>query len=388
MLLDDRLSKELEKLKRENLYRARTVRQGKQGALIRIGECEYLNFSSNDYLGLASHPLVIQAFKAGLDTYGVGSGGSALITGNTQIHQKLEEKLAERTKRSKVLLFNSGFTANVGIIDALVGRGDHLLLDRLSHASLIDGARLAGAKLLRYRHVDMDHLDQLTEKKQAKTWVVTESLFSMDGDQAPLQQIADLCDRRSAHCYVDDAHGFGVYGENGAGCVNAAGLSQQEVPVLIATFGKAVGVGGAFVAGSEVLVETLIQKARTSIYTTAMPPAQAAAILQSLELIEKEAWRREKLFERIAQFRKGACDRQIPLADNAHGPIQPIILKDSEKVMNVSNALLNKGIKVSAIRPPTVPRGTARLRITITAAHKKEHVDKLLSALSDILNHV
>ncbi len=383
--LEEKLVKNLQQKREENLYRARSTRQKPQGAYIQIDDRQYLNFCSNDYLGLANHPEIISAAKSALDEYGVGSGASALVTGHTKIHQQLEEALAEFTNRSKVLLFPSGFGANVGIISALAEKNDHLIMDKLCHASLIDGARLSGAKLQRYSHLETGNLDRLIQKADQASWVITESLFSMDGDSAPLEEISAICQKNSANCYVDDAHGFGVYGENGAGSVNAANLSEKEVPVLVATFGKAFGVSGAFVAGSEALIETLIQSARSYIYTTAMPPALAAAVLKSLELVKTENWRREKLFDLVQRFREKAADRGIPLSENAHGPIQPVVIGDSSEAIKISDQLADKGIKISAIRPPTVPKDTARLRITFSAAHEEEHIDSLVIALSEVL---
>ncbi len=385
MSLEDKLEKNLQQKHKENLYRVRSIRQKTQGATIQINDRQYLNFCSNDYLGLANHPEIISAAKSAFDEYGVGSGASALVTGHTKIHQQLEEELAVFTDRSKALLFPGGFAANVGIISALADKDDTLIMDKLCHASLIDGARLSDAKLQRYRHLDAESLEQRVEKADQDSWVITESLFSMDGDSAPLEEISAICQKSSANCYVDDAHGFGIYGENGAGSVKAANLSEQEVPVLVATFGKAFGVSGAFVAGSEALIETLIQSARSYIYTTAMPPALAAAVLKSLDLVKTENWRREKLFDLVQQFREKAAERGIPLSENAHGPIQPVVIGDSNKAMKISKQLADKGIKISAIRPPTVPKDTARLRITFSAAHEEEHIDSLVLALSEVL---
>ena len=386
MLLDEKLTKILQKKHSDNLYRTRSIRQKAQSANIQINDYQYLNFCSNDYLGLANHPEMISAAKKGLDEYGIGSGASAMITGYTEIHQQLEEALAEFTDRSKVLLFPSGFAANIGIISALTDKNNLLIMDKLCHASLIDGAKLSGAKFQRYNHLDIKSLKQKTEKTDQDTWVITESLFSMDGDSAPLEEISASCQEISAVCYVDDAHGFGIYGESGAGSVKAANLSEQQVPVLVATFGKAFGVSGAFVAGSEALIETLIQNARSYIYTTAMPPALAAAVLKSLDLVKTENWRREKLFDLIHRFREKAAERGVLLSKNAHGPIQPVIIGNSEKAIRISEQLADKGIKISAIRPPTVPKDTARLRITFSAAHEEEHIDSLVKALSEVLD--
>lgn len=392
MSLDDQLERSLQTRHQENLYRTRSVRQKSQGAFIQINNRQYLNFCSNDYLGLANHPEIISAAKNALDEYGVGSGASALITGHTKIHQQLEEELANFTNRSKVLLFSSGFAANVGVLSALVDQKDCLIMDKLCHASLIDGGKLSGAKLQRYHHLDTENLeyrlDQNSDQNrgQKNNWVVTESLFSMDGDQAPLGKLSAVCEKYSANRYVDDAHGFGIYGGNGSGSLNAANLDEQQVSVMVATFGKAFGVSGAFVAGSETLIETLIQSARSFIYSTAMPPAIAAAVLKSLELVKSENWRREKLFDLVQYFREKASEQGIPLSENVHGPIQPVIIGESDRVLKISEQLVEKGIKISAIRPPTVPKGSARLRITFSASHEKKHVDSLVTVLSEVLS--
>ncbi|MFK8066860.1 MAG: 8-amino-7-oxononanoate synthase [Gammaproteobacteria bacterium] len=385
MSLDDQLENYLLERHKQNLYRTRSVRQNHQAAYILFENRKYLNFCSNDYLGLASHHEIIFAAQSALQEYGVGSGASALITGHTKIHQQLEESLAEFTCRSKVLLFSNGFAANIGVLGALANKKTNLIMDKLSHASLIDGAKLSGSKLRRYQHLDMHNLERLLENKDPNEFlVVTESLFSMDGDLAPLNEISDICKKNSANAYVDDAHGFGVYGENGAGSLTAAGLNEQQIPVMVATFGKAFGAAGAFVAGSEILIETLVQKARSYIYSTAMPPAMAAAILKSLELVKKDNWRREKLFDLVTYFREKASARGIPISENALGPIQPIMVGDSDKALKHSQLLEEKGIKISAIRPPTVPENTSRLRITFSAAHEKQHIDSLVSALGDV----
>ncbi len=390
MSLDVNLTKELQKKRSENLYRVRVVRSREQNSYIQLGEHQYLNFCSNDYLGLSNHPEIIAAAKEGLDEYGLGSGGSALITGYTDIHRELEVALAEFTGRSSALLFSSGYAANIGVLSALAKKNDHLFMDKLCHASLIDGAKLSGAKLRRYKHLDTKNLKEMLTlipiaEIGKEKWVISESLFSMDGDLAPLNEISKLCEKDNTTMYVDDAHGFGIYGENGAGSLSAVNLTEEQAPVMVATFGKALGVAGAFVAGSEALIESLIQNARSYIYTTALPPAQAAAILKSLRLVRTENWRREKLFNLIGEFRHKASKRGIPLYENALGPIQPIFVGDSEKAMNISQSLADKGIKVSAIRSPTVAKNSARLRVTFSASHEESQVDSLIEGLSEVL---
>lgn len=389
MSLDDQLQAGLRRQREKSLYRTRLIRTDPQGAEITLDNKKYLNFCSNDYLGLANHPELVKAAKAALEKYGTGSGGSSLITGYTDVHQRLEEALAEFTDRSRVLLFTSGFAANAGTISAITGRKNSIFMDRLCHASLIDGARLSGAKIWRFRHLDLNHLGELLSRVKAEnSWVVTEALYSMDGDIAPLHKIVEHCAQHSASLYVDDAHGFGLLGEEGAGGINSFGLTQDQAPVLVATFGKALGVSGAFVAGSENLIETLIQRCRTYIYTTAMPPAQAAMILKSLELTRTQSWRREKLFELIARFREKATQRGIPLNEQATGPIQPILIGNAERAIRISQALKDKGLLITAIRPPTVQQGRSRLRITLSASHTFEHLGRLTTGLAQSLEHV
>ena len=388
MSLDVQLQAGLKRQRDRSLYRTRQIRTTPQGAEIIIDDKKYLNFCSNDYLGLTTHSEIKKAANVALKKYGMGSGGSALITGYTDVHQQLEEALAEFTDRSRVMLFTSGFAANTGTISAIIGRKNHLFMDRLCHASLIDGARLSGAKIRRFQHLNISHLGELLDQQHGDgNWVVTESLFSMDGDVAPLRKIYEQCNDHSASLYVDDAHGFGLLGKGGAGGVSSFGLTQEEVPVLVATFGKALGVSGAFVAGSETLIETLIQRCRTYVYSTAMPTHQAAAILKSLELVRAESWRREKLFELISRFREEAARRGIPLNDRATGPIQPILIGDAERAVRVSQVLKDKGLLITAIRPPTVPQGGSRLRITLSACHTFEQLDDLLAGLAQSLEH-
>lgn len=388
MSLDAKLNKALEQKKKEKLYRVLQARQAEQTTSIQIDGKHYLNFCSNDYLGLANHPEIINAAKEGLDKYGLGSGGSALVTGYTAIHQRLESELAEFTERSRALLYTSGFSANLGVCSTLLNKTDDVYLDKLCHASLIDGVRLSEAKIRRYAHLDHENLNTLLTKSTSdEKWVISESLFSMDGDLAPLSELAKECKASKANLYIDDAHGIGVYGACGAGYLNAKKLTEQQVPIMVATFGKAFGAAGAFVAGSEALIETLIQNSRSYIYTTAMPPSNAAAILKSLSLIKKDNWRRDKLFNLVAYFRHAAAEKGIPLSENAHGPIQPVIIGDSEKTLRISKALAEHGIKITAIRAPTVAKNAARLRVTFSAAHDERQIDYLVSTLATIFDN-
>ncbi|MCX7087349.1 MAG: 8-amino-7-oxononanoate synthase [Methylococcales bacterium] len=377
------LSAELQQLKQQNLYRSRRLVDTPQGVHSQVDGVLKLNFCSNDYLGLANHPEVVRAFQAAASQWGVGSGSAHLVCGHTREHHALEEELADFTGRDRALLFSTGYMANTGIIAALVGRGDTVLEDRLNHASLLDGGLLSGARFRRYAHADSAHLQRTLLAGQGRQLIVTDGVFSMDGDCAPLSSLVIAAKAHDAWLMVDDAHGFGVLGATGAGVVECAGLSQQDVPVLVGTLGKAFGTSGAFVAGSELLIETLIQKARPYIYTTAMPAAIAAATRVSLRLLIAENWRRDKLAQLVQQFRQGATQLGLQLMPSL-SPIQPIVVGSSQQALWMSEQLLQRGFLVSAIRPPTVPQGSARLRITFSAAHDASQVTQLLAALQQI----
>ena len=367
----------------DGLYRRRRTLSSAQGVRVVVDGRELLNFCSNDYLGLASHPTVIAAFQQAAARYGVGSGSSHLVCGHSAEHHALEEELAIFTGRERALLFSTGYAANTGIVQALVGRGDAVFEDRLNHASLIDGGLASGARFQRYRHNDVAHLkEQLENSSAAKKLIVTDGVFSMDGDVAPLAVLAALAQQYDAWLMVDDAHGFGVMGAQGGGVAEHFGLGVQRLPVLMGTLGKGAGSFGAFVAGDNDLIEYLINTARPYIYTTALPPAVAAASRASLVLIRAGQGLRESLRERIAQFRNGASILGLDLMPS-DTPIQPILLGSNERALAWSAALERQGCLVSAIRPPTVPVGQARLRVTLTAAHQVEDVDHLLQALAD-----
>ena len=363
------------------LYRSRRIIDSAQGVALTVDGQRVVNFCSNDYLGLANHSAVVAALSAGATQYGVGSGSAHLVCGHSRVHQQLEHALAEFTGRDRAVLFSTGYMANIGCIGALVGAGDAIFEDRLNHASLLDGARLSGARFKRYHHGDPTHLQRfLAASSGVRKLVVTDGVFSMDGDLAPLPELVRVAQHQAAWVMVDDAHGLGVLGAQGQGVVEHYHLSQEDVPVLIGTLGKSFGTAGAFVAGSESLIETVIQKARSYIYTTALPPALAAATLVSLQLLVNDDWRRERLQDRIQQFRSGARQLGLPLTDSTTA-IQPVLVGDSHQAMRLSDALLAENIWVSAIRPPTVPLGGARLRITFSALHEAHHVDRLLCVL-------
>lgn len=387
--MDDVLQRALNERRTHNLYRSRKVVESAQGAEVIVDGKKYLNFCSNDYLGLANHPDLISAFKTAADEYGVGSGASHLVCGHTALHHQLEEKLAEFTGRPRALLYSTGYMANLGVVNALLDKNDFVFEDKLNHASLLDAGLLSGARFQRFLHNDLDSLESRlaraadAENGDARKLIVVDGVFSMDGDCAPLPQLAALAQKHAAWLMVDDAHGIGVLGTHGAGCAEYFNLDQQQLPILMATLGKAFGTFGAFVAGSEALIETLIQFSRTYIYTTAMPAAVAAATLRSLELVIAESWRREHLQNLIARFRRGAEQIGLQLF-SSNTAIQPLLIGDAAEAMRWSAALAACGIWISAIRPPTVPANTARLRITLSAAHSEAQVDRLLDALAQV----
>jgi 8-amino-7-oxononanoate synthase len=340
-------------------------------------------FCSNDYLGLAQHPQVIAAQHEASTRYGVGSGAAHLISGHSAPHHALEVQLAAYTGRERALLFSTGYMANLGVLAAFAARNETILEDRLNHASLIDGARLSGARLLRYAHADAAAAARSLEGRTDCTVIATDGLFSMDGDVAPLRELAALAARQRAWLLVDDAHGLGVLGASGRGSLELAGLSAQAVPLLVGTLGKAFGGFGAFVAGDRDVIELLLQRARTYIYTTALPPGVAAAASAALQLAQREGWRRKQLHSLVARFRAGAAARDLPLSAST-SPIQPLIAGDTARALRLSEALYALGFWVSAIRPPTVPEGAARLRVTLSAAHREADVDELLVALDRV----
>ncbi|KMN17229.1 8-amino-7-oxononanoate synthase [Pseudomonas weihenstephanensis] len=366
----------------DNLYRQRPLLESPQGPQVVVDGQPLLAFCSNDYLGLANHPQVIEAWQAGASRWGVGGGASHLVIGHSRPHHALEEALAEFTARPRALLFSNGYMANMGAVTALAGQGDTVLEDRLNHASLLDAGLLSGARFSRYLHNDAASLASRLEKAVGHTLVVTDGVFSMDGDVANLPALAHEARAKGAWLMVDDAHGFGPLGATGGGIVEHFGLSQHDVPVLVGTLGKAFGTSGAFVAGSEALIESLIQFARPYIYTTSQPPALACATLKSLELLRSEHWRREHLNALIRQFRAGAQQIGLQLMDS-FTPIQPIMIGDSAEAVRLSQQLRERGVLVTAIRPPTVPVGSARLRVTLSAAHTEAQVQLLLNALND-----
>ncbi|GAB5452301.1 MAG: 8-amino-7-oxononanoate synthase [Halioglobus sp.] len=382
MVFSQRLQDSLAQKQREDLYRTRASLQSAQGPVVQLAGREYLNFCSNDYLGLAAHPRLIERFSAAASRHGVGSGASHLVCGHSALHEELEAALAAFTGRERAVLFSSGYMANIGVLTTLLQRGDCVFEDRLNHASLLDGGLFSGARFKRFAHNDVSDLQHKLERATAPSLVVVDGVFSMDGDQAPVVELAQVCAAQNAWLMVDDAHGFGVFGENGAGTLEQAGLGETDVPVLMATLGKALGTAGAFVAGPAVLVDALIQSARNYIYTTASPPAVAAATLEALAILREEPGRRAHLHALIERFRQGAQQLQLPLMDSI-SPIQPLLVGEPGAALALSEKLRARGVLVGAIRPPTVPAGTARLRITLSAAHSAAQVDTLLDCLAD-----
>jgi 8-amino-7-oxononanoate synthase len=343
----------------------------------------YLSFCSNDYLGLANQPRLIAALQQGAQQWGVGAGAAHLVSGHFEPHHLLEQELAAFVNKPTALLFSTGYMANLGTVQALVGKGDTVFADRLNHASLNDAMLLSRAAVRRYRHNDMAQLAQLLEKTQSgRKLIITDAVFSMDGDLAPLPELLALCERHDAWLLVDDAHGFGVLGERGRGSLAHCDIVSPRI-VYMATLGKAAGVFGAFVAAEQAVIDTLVNHARSYVYTTATPPALAGAVLESLECIGQGDALRGHLRNLIAQLRNGLADLPWKLmpSDTA---IQPLLIGDNQAALALSEGLRERGIWVAAIRPPTVPQGTARLRITLSAAHSARDVAQLIASLHEL----
>ncbi|MCV2885990.1 8-amino-7-oxononanoate synthase [Aestuariibacter sp. AA17] len=371
---------------REGLLRKRQSLAVSTGTLIDVAGQHYINFSSNDYLGLRQSMPVLQAWVDGLSLYGGGSGASPLVTGHTQAHLALETYLAEHLQRDNVVLFNSGFSANQAICRAFGQVGGSVICDKLMHASFIEGMASAVTDYKRFKHNDYAHAETLLAQRQGETLLATEGVFSMDGDKADLVGLSALCEAQDAWLMVDDAHGFGVLGETGLGSAQASGLNQSQLPVVMGTFGKAIGTGGAFVAGPESFIEYLVNFAKEYVYSTAMPPAQACATLASIQHIACSDVR-EQLNHNITLFKQLAVKHDIPLlpSDTA---IQPVMVAGVERVLAVGEKLKSLGIWATAMRAPTVPKGQERVRITLSAAHTDADISALVDALSISLNSV
>ncbi len=374
------IGRRLQEQKDQHLYRQRRILETAQSHRVRCNGQDLINFCSNDYLGLANHPRVIKAAQHAAQQFGVGSGASHLVVGHSALHEQLEERLADWVQRPRALLFSTGYMANVGVLSALLQRGDTVIQDKLNHASLLDGATQSRATLLRYQHNSVDHLQQRLASAKGRCLVATDAVFSMDGDVAPIEHIAQSCSRHNAWLMLDDAHGLGVLGQ-GRGVLQEYNLGLEQVPVYMATLGKALGTFGAFVAGDHDLIEFLIQFARPYIYTTAIPPAIAAATLESLQLLQQESWRVEQLQSRIAYFRQRASQAGLSLMPSTTA-IQPLMVGASDRALRMSELLRDQGLLVGAIRPPTVPANTARLRVTLCAEHSELQIERLVDALA------
>ena len=379
--LEDSLREWLTGRRAEHQFRERRISESPQQPVMRVEGRRLLAFCSNDYLGLANHPLIVEAVIKGTRKWGVGAGASPLINGYGKAHQQLEEEFAHFVARPRALLFPSGYMANMGILAALLSEGDEVLQDRLDHASLAQAGTLSGAHLSRYRHADPQSLlGELRKAGPGLRLVVTDGVFGIDGDLAPLAQIAEVCAASGAHLSVDDAHGFGVLGKSGCGTCELLGVQPD---LLTCTLGNALGTAGAVVAGSETLIETLLQRAPSYGYSTALPAALAEGARTALRLLETEAWRRETVWALTERFKAGARRLKLPLLESPT-PIQPLLAGSSGQASRLSDALAKAGILVPAIRPPAVAEGQAKLRITLCAAHTTGHIDSLLSALADV----
>ncbi|MFK7088020.1 8-amino-7-oxononanoate synthase [Chromobacterium violaceum] len=377
MRLQD-LSPGLGELDERHRLRRRATLESPQGDEVVIDGRSYISFASNDYLGLADHPSLVRALQQGADRWGAGSGASHLLTGHTLAHQQAEEALAGFVGREAALLFGSGYAANLAVITSLVGRGDAVFADKLNHASLNDGSLLSRADFQRFRHNDLAHLEQLLADSGAPTKLIAvDAVYSMDGDQAPLPALLALAERYDAWLYVDDAHGFGVLGD-GRGSAALHGLASDRL-IYMATLGKAAGLAGAFVAGCRPLVDWLVNKARTYIYTTAQPPALAAAVGASLRLIAEGGERRERLRQLIARCRQRL--EGTPYAGASATAIQPFVVGSDENAVRLAETLREQGYWVPAVRPPTVPENGARLRISLSARHELSQLDALLDLM-------
>lgn len=400
-VLDAHCRRQLQVIRDAGLARRRRVIDGPHGVVIRADGRRCINFCSNDYLGLAADRRLAEAAARALSECGTGSGAAALVSGCNRHHVALEQELAEFVGRPRALLFSNGWAANLGVLRALLDRGSVLVADELNHASLIDGGRLSGARYLRAGHADpavfaaqLDAALALADGQPGRglpVLAVTDAVFSMDGDVAPLRELLALCRRRGVPLMVDDAHGFGVLGPQGRGTPAALGLDAHGPEVLVATLGKALGCAGAFVAGSEDLVELLVNRARTFVFSTAMPPVIAAAARAALGILRKEHERLARLHANIAHLRRGAAERGIRLGPPGSDgpplpptPIHALVIGDARRTMALSEALLARGFWVAGIRPPTVPQGTSRLRITVSAAHEPAQIDALLDAIAEL----
>lgn len=368
-------------LKNQNLYRELRSIASHPNPIIEWNQKKFINFASNDYLGYAFHPDIQKAAKQAIDQWGTGSTASRLICGSLQIHHNLEKVLAQWKGTESALIFASGFQANNGVLSTLINKNDTVFLDRLCHASLIDGARLSGAKIRVYPHLDTAKLQSLLSKEKSKCWIITESVFSMDGDQADIQKLQDIAIQHSATLIIDEAHALGVYGKRGEGLV-AKDFSKKQI-ILLGTLSKALGSQGGFVCANHETIALLINHARSFIYSTAPTPAASAAAHKAIEFIQKESFTREALWHKTEVIRKGLSTFTLPVS-SSEGPIIPILVGTSENAIKLAQYFLEQGIFIPAIRPPTVPTNSSRLRLTISAAHSEAHIDSFIRALKTV----
>ena len=378
----DQLKREHSARINENLWRERKILESPQGREVSVDGRSYLNFCSNDYLGLANHPQLVSAAAAALQASGTGSGASHLVCGHMEQHHSLEQEIARFVGAEKAIVFSTGYMANLAIPQTFLGRNDLIIEDRLNHASLIDAGRFCPAEMKRYPHLDWRAAEKLLSQSRAnRKLVTTDGVFSMDGDIAPVTQLQEACAQQDALLLVDDAHGFGVLGNTGIGTLEESGIQIGGGVLLLGTLGKSAGSFGAFVAGDAIYIESLVQFARPYIYTTALPPSVVAASRTAIQIIQTEPQRRQSLKRNIEYFRRAIENSCLDLA-NSTTPIQPLILKSSDAALRAAQHLKQNGILVTAIRPPTVPVGTARLRITLSAAHTTEDIDRLADSLT------
>jgi 8-amino-7-oxononanoate synthase len=382
------LAADLQSAEQNHLRRYRNILAGPQGPEISVQGQKLINFCSNDYLGFANHAKLVDSVVKAANKWGVGSGASHLVCGHQEITEQFEQDFADFVGAEAALLFSTGYMANFAVLNSFFDREGLILQDKLNHASLIDAGRLSRAPMRRYAHADISDLErQLTSRtnRNQPTFIATDAVFSMDGDIAPLLEISDLAQSHDALAYFDDAHGFGVLGEQGRGSLSRLGLAPTENRIMLATMGKAMGSFGAVVAADKVFIDTLIQKARPYIYTSALPPTVVAANAAAIALMVEEDWRFDHLQRLICQFRTEAKSRDLQLMESATA-IQPVVIGDNQKAMECSARLKELGFLVTAIRPPTVPVGSARLRITLSAAHSEDQISQLFGALSVLKN--
>lgn len=380
------IQRDLAKRRAQSLFRSRTIIESSAGAMIEAGGQHFLNFSGNDYLGQRQDLQVMQAWVEGISVYGVGSGASPLVTGHTRAHQQLEDYLAEGLGREKVMLFSSGFAANQAVCQALSHANSALVCDKLMHASFIDAAMHSEGEFKRFKHNDLDHLEHILKGIHGDCIIASEGVFSMDGDNADCEEIGQIANNNNAWFMLDDAHGMGVRGQTGLGTAQALKLSQQQLPILMGTFGKALGTAGAFVAASTDTIDYLINFAKHYIYSTSMPPAMASATLASFHSLQDGA-KQQQLNERIHLFRSLCAQADIELMQS-NSAIQPVLVGDPTSAVFLSDTLKSMGVWVTAIRYPTVPKAKDRLRITLSTSHRLTDIEALVDALAIAFNRL